>query len=85
MKFAKMQVKSYKINPKIMPISYAFQKGKVPSSQIEHSGFSSNLLSHFLCPMLMKFLQNSCETFAKKKCRSKENLSKAIKSTQKLF
>ena len=36
MKFAKMQVKSYKINPKIMPISHAFQKGKVRSSQIEH-------------------------------------------------
>ena len=66
MKFAKMQVKSYKINPKIMPISYAFQKGKVTRSQIEHSGFSSNLLSHFLCSMLMKFSQNSCETFEKK-------------------
>ena len=84
MKFAKMQVKSYKINPKIMPISHAFQKGKVTSSQIEHSGLSSNLLSHFLCSMLMKFSQNSCETFEKKMQVKGVFLSKAIKSTRKL-
>ena len=36
MKFAKMQVKSYKINPKIMPISHAFQKGKVQSTGACH-------------------------------------------------
>lgn len=82
MKFAKMQVKSYKINPKIMPISQAFQKGKVPGSQIEHSGLSSNLLSHFLSSMLMKFSQNSCETFAKKMQVKGVFLSKAIKSTR---
>ena len=81
MKFAKMQVKSYKINPKIMPITYAFQKGKLTSSQIEHSGFSSNLLSHFLCSMLMKFSQN----FQKKKMQVKGKPFKGYKINPKII